>query len=718
MKKLLAICLALTMCWIVPLAAAEEDRFANLWSWIDGSTATIPLVQAMRVHFFDQGMAREGVHLDLEVEHSTTSRAYEKLCDGDVDLIFVTPPSPEDLAIAEEAGVELEIIPVTREALVFLNNVLNPVESLAVQELRDIYTGRVTSWSEVGGEDAAILPYQRPPRSGSQTLFLACLMGDETPMAPTMNLVLDSMSRLVDQVSAYNNAPNALGYSVFYFATRMYMNENVRVLAVDGVMPSPQTISDGTYPLCTNYFAVLRKDTPPDDPARELVAWLLSNEGQRVAAQAGYVPMEGMPIELEVDAQARARFYESSGTGGTKSRSHVFYDLYEDEIPELPADVHALANQWWGRAAREIGLYVTGPSVWYDDDEYEDYDYDYEEFDPASTAIINLFMRAERRWDEDYDDWQYGDYNLRTAVVDIEQKKILQLSDLFYDGVNYIDYINRNIAFSAGSTTLHWEELSFGPSEENNLSVFTGLPNDYPYFLFYDEHTIELLFDSDNPFWRDDGNDWTSQPRIFVPLNHWVSPWGRCTVDITYREHPLPGGEVFHVPSLRIDDGHVPEAEAKINARLAEIAGEHIRSYDEWVPEWLQRVEIGYYSTGHYVTVYFRIVVGEPGTQTSIRGTLTGGKFNLHTGEWLDTDEIFDRWKDSPQVIYEGQQSRDIPFEPMPGYHPPEGLRPISASLGYSAEREATLFYEISDIPELWMRMRLPLSLLANKNGE
>ncbi|MCL2811554.1 MAG: substrate-binding domain-containing protein [Clostridia bacterium] len=695
MRKRKGIVLLLVMClvlWGVSFVSAEEDPFDDLWDRIDGSTATVPLVQAMRLHF--QGK-------EARLQHSTTSFAYEKLCNDyfDIDLIFVTPPSPGDLDVAWNQAVELETIPVTREALVFLNNVQNPVESLTVQELRDIYTGRFINWSEVGGQDAAILPFQRPYRSGSQSLFLACLMGSETPMEPAMDLLVESMGLLIDQVSAYNNGPGALGYSVFYYATRMYANEKVCVLAVDGVMPNAQTIADGTYPLSTHYYAVLRKDTPPDHPARQLVAWLLSEEGQRLVAEAGYVPLIGdVPAQPEVDAEEWARTRVSSGTGGTEPREHTFHVWYRTMIPELPEDVRTLAGAWWAQASME--LYG------------EETELVAASYRPGSSAILNLAMRTDS--DEE------GNFQRRTAVVDIGQKKILQLSDLFYDGVNYIDYINSHIAFSADRGSVHWEGVPPRPSEENNLTIFTGLPNDHPYFLFFDAHTVELLFDGGSPFWDQSGEYYYEPVRVFVPLNHWVSPWGGCTVETSYRDHPTSaerayvGALLFPVPSLRIDGGNMPEAEARINAKLAQIAQRHIAEVDSWVcdDEWPEiRTEV----FGQYAAVMFCLIGQHPMGGAEVKSELSINIFDLHTGEWFDTDELFDTWKDSPQAVYVARDTWQEPQEILTDYRLPEGMRPASIRLGYTYPEGLTLNYYFDIIEEGWLWMELPLLFILQE---
>jgi len=281
--------IAMIACVYAAGALADWSPEASLWKTVDGSTATIPLTQAM-AEFFGQG--------ESAPFHETTPYAYQYLCNDrykTTDLIFVTVPAEEDFDIARKAGVELEVIPVVREGLVFINNMANPVDNLTVGQLRQIYTGAVTNWAEVGGQDERMTAYQRDVRSGSQTVFIQALMGDMPPALPEKALVIGSMGTLVDQIAGYDNAPNALGYTMYYYITNMYSSPTIRVLSVDGITPSTETIATGVYPLCTTYCAVLRADTPADHPARALVAWLLSPEGQRVAVNAGYAPLEPVP---------------------------------------------------------------------------------------------------------------------------------------------------------------------------------------------------------------------------------------------------------------------------------------------------------------------------------------------------------------------------------------------------------------------------------------
>ena len=212
---------------------------------MDGSTANLPMMAEVMAEVCD---------ISLEEAENLTScqktpLAWENITNGEADILLVYEAAEETKALVEQSGVALEITPIGRDALVFINNAQNPVKDLSQQQLIDIYTGKITNWNEVGGDDSAIVPYQRGETSGSQSLFMKLLMKDETPIAAPQELKPAEMGMLIDELARYNNTGNALGYSVFYYASYMYQQPGLNMLAVDGVLPSDQTIADGSYPL-------------------------------------------------------------------------------------------------------------------------------------------------------------------------------------------------------------------------------------------------------------------------------------------------------------------------------------------------------------------------------------------------------------------------------------------------------------------------------------
>jgi phosphate transport system substrate-binding protein len=90
-------------------------------------------------------------------------------------------------------------------------------------------------------------------------------------------------------VATYENQPDALGYSYYYFVVDMWGNENVRLMKVDNVYPDNSTIASKQYPIVTSYYAVFRKSEVSGSPVRKVVDWILSDAGQKLAEDSGYV---------------------------------------------------------------------------------------------------------------------------------------------------------------------------------------------------------------------------------------------------------------------------------------------------------------------------------------------------------------------------------------------------------------------------------------------
>lgn len=259
---------------------------------VDGSTATQPLGIAFKENFTGQEVNVE----DYEI--TKTHNAYVRLINKEVDLILVTEPSKDELALAQEKGMELEVIPVVKEGFVFYVNSANKVDSLTTEQIRKIYTGNITNWSEVGGDDLKIKAYQRPVNSGSQTGMLSLVMkGLDLMEAPTEDIA-SSMSDIINFVSSYDNGKNAIGYSYYYYATTMFQDidkevaGNIKLIGIDGVKPNEQTIKAGTYPFTTAYYIVIDKSSGENSPARILANHMLSARGQKVAREASYVPVK------------------------------------------------------------------------------------------------------------------------------------------------------------------------------------------------------------------------------------------------------------------------------------------------------------------------------------------------------------------------------------------------------------------------------------------
>ena len=275
-----------------PVPFLTEDEFPRL----DGSTACIPLMAQMKADVTGMDL----LEAQTSITVSTTAYAWENFGlwsrsdseDYGAQLLIVYEAPEyvkEELA---EADAKLEQKAIGRDALVFIVNEDNPVQSLTLQQLKDIYAGTITNWKDVGGKDQEIIAFQRRADSGSQTLFQKLLIQGGPLMEAPTELAPTAMGELVDSIAAYNNSANAIGFSVYYYIDQMYSKPGLRLLAVDGVTPSNETIADQSYPLCNEFYAAILQDSAADSPERRIYEWLSTDAGRSCIERSGYVAVQ------------------------------------------------------------------------------------------------------------------------------------------------------------------------------------------------------------------------------------------------------------------------------------------------------------------------------------------------------------------------------------------------------------------------------------------
>lgn len=253
---------------------------------VDGSTATLPLSQA--VYRLATG-ADEG-EAETHIQHNKTTQAYLNLIQNQgVDLVIAYEPGEQVKESLEQNKNSILIKPIGRDALVFMANGKNPVNSLTQRQVLDIYTGNTTNWKELGGRDQLIKAFQRPSSSGSQNLMDKLVMKGQEMVSAPQEYVFSEMEGVIAGLASYDNTGEALGYSVYYYAKNMYERPELKFMGIDGVVPSNDTIRDGSYPYVNNFYAAIRKDEPKDSKAYQLYEWLTSDDGQSLVNTLGYV---------------------------------------------------------------------------------------------------------------------------------------------------------------------------------------------------------------------------------------------------------------------------------------------------------------------------------------------------------------------------------------------------------------------------------------------
>lgn len=256
-----------------------------------GSLAALPLGQAVTATVL--GIEREETAEYILFEGSTTDN-YRRLIYGEFDILLAYEPSQEALRLAEENGFEWELTPIGRDALVFIANQDNPVHNLGDEQIRGVYSGAITNWRELGGNDAEIIAYQRNKDSGSQTLFDKLINLGYDLVTPPQEKIIGSMIGLLEVVADYDNSIDALGYTVYYYLTNMEPDKLARsqILSVDGVECNNDTIRSGAYPYTNDFYVVIPAGLAEDAPARVLYNWICSEQGRELAQRENYVTVE------------------------------------------------------------------------------------------------------------------------------------------------------------------------------------------------------------------------------------------------------------------------------------------------------------------------------------------------------------------------------------------------------------------------------------------
>ena len=283
---------------VCPSPTAMRYGFDKEMPVIDGSTSTYPFTEAVYRNLFYGGWN----HQDKPTKHSKSHASYENLINGKVDMLFASAKPTQDIFdLAEEKGVELEFIPIAMDAMVFFTNKDNPAKGLTTEQISDIYVKNAYSnWKDLGGGDALLYPYCRNNDSGSHAHMEKYFLNggeihekirNETTSVTMSNVLTDVMGAKTESPLGY-----AMGYSIYYYYLSMDIHyetlTQLKLLKVDGVAPSEETIANGTYPLAHNAYVVLRKDSPSGSPERKMAEFMLSPAGQECVKEAGYGPIK------------------------------------------------------------------------------------------------------------------------------------------------------------------------------------------------------------------------------------------------------------------------------------------------------------------------------------------------------------------------------------------------------------------------------------------
>ena len=250
---------------------------------IDGAAALFPVYSAfVNAVYPNTTKLHDGIF-----EYNNTPDGYRLLAEKETDIFIGVYPSDEQKAYAEENQTTFEYTPIGTEAFVFFVHKDNPITNLTTKQIKDIYSGKITNWKDVGGKNEKIAAFQRNEGSGSQSM-LKRFMGD-TPItdAPT-EMVNDLMAGIIKQVADYKSKTNSIGFSFRYYVEGIIKNPDIKMISIDGAAPTSENIRNGSYPILTPIYAVTYKENQNGN-VDKLLEWILSDEGQYIINETGYV---------------------------------------------------------------------------------------------------------------------------------------------------------------------------------------------------------------------------------------------------------------------------------------------------------------------------------------------------------------------------------------------------------------------------------------------
>ena len=241
---------------------------------IDGAAALVPVFNSFVYSLYPEATVKYengDFTSDSKLQYHNTRGAFKGIVDGTIDIAFCARPNDEQVQYGLDKGVELELTPIGREAFVFLVNKNNKVDNLSMQELKDIFTGKITNWSQVGGAYRPINVVQRNKGSGSQTA-LEKLIGEEI------------------KPNFFGPLGGSIGFSFRFYVEELTKHGHIKMLKLNDVYPDREHVQDNSYPIVSNFFMVNRKgESNPN--VQKFKNFVLSPIGQEIINETGYVSL-------------------------------------------------------------------------------------------------------------------------------------------------------------------------------------------------------------------------------------------------------------------------------------------------------------------------------------------------------------------------------------------------------------------------------------------
>ncbi|WP_414470525.1 phosphate ABC transporter substrate-binding protein [Methanobacterium sp. ACI-7] len=235
---------------------------------IAGSTSVQPVAEKLA-----QAYMQKHPDVKINVQGGGSSVGITSVQKGQADIGM----SSKELKADEKAGLNEYLV--GKDGIVIAVNTKNSVSDLKVEQVKDIFSGKISNWKEVGGQDAKINVITREDGSGTRKAFEEIIMGKDTKIIK--EAVVQSSTEAVAQ--SIKGDPNAIGY-----ISLASLSSDVKSLSINGVAPSEQTVSDGTYKIQRPFLFLTKGE--PKGAVKDFIDFCLSPEGQAIVKGEKVVP--------------------------------------------------------------------------------------------------------------------------------------------------------------------------------------------------------------------------------------------------------------------------------------------------------------------------------------------------------------------------------------------------------------------------------------------
>jgi phosphate transport system substrate-binding protein len=290
MKQRIIICFFLTLLLLAACSSNSTENNPTTAAYIEnkGSDTIVNLALAWAEKY-----QAEHTDVRISVTGGGSGTGIAALVNGTVDIANASRQiKSEEIDQAKSNGIDPREHIIARDAIAVIVNPENPVNELTLQQISDIYSGKISNWSEVGGEDRPIVRLSRETNSGTHVYFLETVLRLGNSKDKTLfsmdTLLLPSSEGIITEV---RQNPNAIGYDGLG-----YVPKDLKMIAIakeaDGayVLPSIATVNDKSYAIARDLYMYTNGE--PTGIVKEYLDWILSDEAQQIVADLGFVPVK------------------------------------------------------------------------------------------------------------------------------------------------------------------------------------------------------------------------------------------------------------------------------------------------------------------------------------------------------------------------------------------------------------------------------------------